>query len=66
VLIVQLIYTPGSNRTVFQKKLKSNFIERKYSRSLLRFESNKQKENFDDLLNTYTEKVEYLIKNVRL
>jgi hypothetical protein len=63
VFIYQLIYLPSSNNSIFQKKLKSSFIERKYNKAVRVFEQEKEKENFIDLINSYTEKVDYLIKN---
>jgi hypothetical protein len=62
---VQIIYTPSRSNTIFQKKLKINYIERKYNKALFDFKNKKGKNDFENLLNTYTEKVDYLIKNVK-
>ena len=64
MFIVHLIYTPSRNNTIFKKKLKINYIDRKYKNALIAFENKKEKNNFENLLNTYTEKIDYLIKNV--
>jgi hypothetical protein len=57
-----MIFLPGKNP--IQKSMKKFYINSKFKKSELKFDKYKDKQNFHSMINSYTEKIEYSVKNV--